>query len=80
MPNYLFLNNDSGEEYELFLSISGREQYLKDNPNVTQLVNGAPLIHSGRGMNKPDNGFRDLLKKIKESNSRGITKSPINTF
>lgn len=80
MPTYKFVNNDTGEEYEEFMSISALDVYLKENSNVTQLVNGAPLISSGRGMSKPDNGFRDLLKEMKKKNSRGITRSTINTF
>lgn len=80
MPTYKFLNNETGQEYEEFMTISALDEYLKANPNVTQLVNGAPMIASGRGMGKPDNGFRDLLKDIKKKNSRGITRSTINTF
>ena len=80
MPTYRFLNNETGEEYEDFMSISALETYLSENPNVTQLLNGAPLIHSGRGMKKPDAGFRDLLKHIKKGNSKGITRSTINTM
>lgn len=80
MPTYKFSNNDTGEEYEEFMSISELDEYLKTNPNVTQLVSGAPMISSGRGMAKPESGFRDLLKEIKKNNSRGITKSTINTF
>jgi hypothetical protein len=79
MPTYKFLNNVTGEEYEDFMSISALEQYLKDNPNITQLVSGAPLIHSGRGLGKPDQGFRDLLKDMKKGNSKGFTRSTINT-
>lgn len=79
MPTYKFLNNDTGEEHEDFMTISALDEYLRDNPNITQLVHGAPLIHSGRGMGKPDNGFRDLLKHIKKGNSKGITRSTINT-
>ena len=62
------------------MSISALEGYLRDNPHLTQLVNGAPMIASGRGMGKPDNGFRDLLKDMKKKHSKGITKSTINTF
>lgn len=80
MPTYRFLNNDTGEEYEDFMSISALETYLEKNPNVTQLVNGAPMIHSGRGMGKPDQGFRDLLKNIKKEHSKGISRSTVNTF
>jgi hypothetical protein len=80
MPTYKFLNNETGEEFEDFMSISALDEYLKTNPHITQLVNGAPLIHSGRGMGKPDQGFRDLLKHIKKGNSKGIKRSTINTF
>jgi hypothetical protein len=79
MPTYKFLNNDTGEEYEEFMSISALDSYLEEN-NVTQLVNGAPMIHSGRGMGKPDAGFRDLLKNIKKGNQKGIRRSTVNTF
>lgn len=80
MPTYKFLNNDTGEEYEEFLKISELDNYLEENPNITQLVNGAPMIASGRGMSKPDQGFRDLLKDMKKKHSKGITRSTINTF
>jgi len=80
MPTYKFLNTDTGKEFEEFMSISALDLYLKENPNITQLVNGAPMISSGRGMGKPDSGFRDLLKDMKKKHSKGITRSTINTF
>ena len=80
MPTYKFLNNETGEEYENFMSISELDAYLQENPHITQLVNGAPMIASGRGMGKPEDGFRDLLKDIKKRNQKGITRSTINTF
>jgi hypothetical protein len=80
MPTYRFLNDATGDEYEEFMSISELDIYLSEHPEVTQLVNGAPMLHSGRGMKKPDAGFRDLLKHIKKGNSKGITRSTINTM
>lgn len=79
-PTYRFLNNETGEEYEEFMRISELDEFLSSNPNITQLVNGAPMIASGRGMGKPDQGFRDLLKDMKKKHSGGHTKSTINTF
>jgi hypothetical protein len=79
MPTYGFLNNDTGEEFEEFMNISEIDDYLKNNPNITQLV-GAPNIVSGVAGKKPDSGFRDILKHIKKGNSKGITRSTINTF
>jgi hypothetical protein len=80
MPTYKFLDNVTGEEHEDFMSISALDEYLKTNPHITQLVNGAPALSSGRGMKKPDEGFRDLLKQMKKGNSKGINGSTINTF
>lgn len=80
MPTYRFLNNETGEEFEDFMSISALDVYLKNNPQITQLVNGAPMISSGRGIGKPDQGFRDLLKDMKKKHSKGTTGSTINTF
>lgn len=80
MPTYKFRNEETGEEYEEFMSISSLDQYKESNPHLTQLVNGAPLIHSGRGMAKPDPAFRDLLKEMKRKNSQGLSKSTINDF
>jgi hypothetical protein len=79
MPTYNFLNNETGEEFTEFMGISEVEEYLKNNPNITQLVNEAPGLVSGVSM-KPDQGFRDLLKDIKKNNSKGFQKSSINTF
>jgi hypothetical protein len=80
MPTYRFLNNETGEEFEEFMTISALDDYLKENSNLTQLVNGAPMIASGRGIGKPDQGFRDLLKDMKKKHSKGISRSTINTF
>ena len=80
MPTYKFLNNETGEEPVEFMSITALDEYLKTNSHITQLVNGAPALSSGRGMKKPDEGFRDLLKNMKKGNSKGLFGSTINTF
>lgn len=82
MPTYKFINNSTGVEWEEFMGISEAEEYLKNNPDVSRLVNGAPmLVSSAMGARtKPDDGFRDLLKDMKKKHSGGFTKSTINTF
>jgi len=79
MPLYRFVDQETGLEHEELLKASELDDYLKDNPNLQKCL-GAPLIHSGRGMAKPDSNFRDLLKEIKKSNSKGTSKSTVNTF
>jgi hypothetical protein len=80
MPTYKFLNTVTNKEHTDFMSISALEGYLRDNPHVVQLVHGSPAIVSGRGRGKPDDSFRDVLKEIKKKNSKGLSKSTINTF
>lgn len=82
MPTYLFMNTKTGETFEEFLSITGREEYLASNPDVVQLVNGAPALGDSirLGLRKPDDGFRDVLREIKNKHSRGLSASTINTF
>lgn len=79
MPTYRFLNNVTNEEYEEFMSISALEVYLQEHTDRTQLLS-SPALVSGRGMGKPDSGFRDVLKQIKRNSNKGITRSTIETF
>ena len=79
MPTYRFLNNETGEEYEEFMKISELDAYLESHPEVTQQPT-APALSSGRGLGKPDAGFRDVLKQIKKNANKGITRSTIETF
>ena len=80
MPTYTFRNNETGEEFDDFMSMSSLDEYLKTNPHLTTVISGAPALVSGRGMGKPDKGFRDLLKDMKKTHSKGIGRSTINTF
>ena len=77
MPTYVF-ETAEGEVFEEFMTISELDQYLLDNPTYKQLVS-APALISGV-TTKPCDGFRDLLKDIKKRNSRGISRSTVNTF
>jgi len=82
MPNYTFLNTETGDHIDLYMSMSERDQYTLDNPNMQQVIHSAPSIGDTvrMGMKKPDNGFRDRLREIKKAHSKGWTRSTINTF
>lgn len=80
MPNYSFRNVVDGTEYELDLTMSEREQYLKDNKDtVIQIIARAPSLSDSvkLGIRKPDQGFRDVLREIKKAHPRG---GGVNTF
>lgn len=77
MPYYKFHDTHTDKVWEEFLKISERDEYLKNNPHVEQLVNGFPADADSvkLGRTKPADGFRDMLKQIKKNNIR----STVNT-
>lgn len=69
MPTYEFLDTETGEEFEAFMSISAREKYLKENPHIQPLVT-APAIVSGISTsttNRVPDGFKEVLSKVAEA-------------
>jgi hypothetical protein len=68
MPIYTFKDNNTGEVQELLLSFSEREKFLKENPNIKQLITGASGLISGTNFNKRmDNGWKENLARISEA-------------
>ena len=66
MPIYIFKDKKTNETYEKFLSMSEREKYLNDNPEVIQ-VPTVPNIVGGVGGIRNDDGFKEVLSKISEA-------------
>lgn len=81
MPTYNFLNEDTGEQTEVYMKISELDEYKQNNPHLKQQIIKAPVLGDSMrlGVRKTDSNFNDLLKHIKKGNSKGITKSTINT-
>ena len=80
MPTYTFEDTKTGEQFEKFLKLSAREDYLKENPHIKQIISSAStVIDSARlGRMKPDQGFRDLLSSMK--NNKSYTGNKINDW
>ena len=66
MPSYSFKNNETGEEWEEFFSISGREEFLEQNPHITQLPSMVSIVSDTGGI-KNDNGWGDNMQRIAEA-------------
>lgn len=69
MPSYSFRDESTLEEFEKIMSNSERELFLKENPNIKQTYKRFPgIVDSVRmGVRKPDDNFRDVLKKAKNA-------------
>jgi predicted nucleic acid-binding Zn ribbon protein len=80
MPTYSFKNTDTGEEFDKFMSISAREEYLKDNPHIQQILTCAAICDPVRvGVTKRDSGFKEVLQKIHEKTA-GSTLKKYNSW
>ena len=66
MPSYSFKNTETGEEWEEFFSISGREEFLEQNPHITQLPSMVSIVSDTGGI-KNDNGWGDNMQRIAEA-------------
>ena len=68
MPTYDFEDTKTGKVFTEYMSMSEREDYLKNNPHIKQLINSINIV-SGVGSNrtsKTDNGWKETLSKIAE--------------
>ena len=68
MPLYDFIDLDRGEIFEASFKFAEKDEFLKDNPNIKQIMIKPPSIVSGVGGVKNDDGFNDLLKTISSNN------------
>ena len=68
MPYYNFKNNDTGEEWEEFFTISGREEFLKSNPHITQMPSlfsmQAVLVTVSKMMRVGKKTYQELQRHI----------------
>lgn len=74
MPTYTFRNKETGEQFEQFMGISAREDYLKENPQLETLITGAPSIGDSvrLGIRKSDSGFKEVLQKIHNNTAGSV--------
>jgi hypothetical protein len=68
MPTYSFVDTKTNEEFEIFMTWSKREEYLKENPHVQPLVS-APAIIGGVGeyQNKAPSAFSEVISRVAEA-------------
>lgn len=63
MPLYSFVDKDTGEEFTELMSSSEREDFLRENPNMQQILAALNIV-SGVGGIRTDGGFQDNLQRI----------------
>ena len=71
MPTYLFRDTKSGDVLERIMSISAREDFLKENPHLETIIQAPMLVTSvstsNFKSNKVPSGFNEVLSKVAEA-------------
>ena len=69
MPTYTFYNKKTKQEYDEFMPMNSREEYLKNNRHITQVpvaiaIAGDHIMGTGP---KVDGGFTERMEQIASS-------------
>lgn len=74
MPSYTIKRKSTEEEWDVVCTWEELQEILKEDSDLTQKL-AAPRTVSGVGgvLSKTDDGWKDVLKKIKKSAGRGNT-------
>ena len=66
MPQYTFFNKRTRKEFTDFMSISEKEEYLKKNEHIKQLISKINISSGVMGVGglKTDGGWKDMLSRI----------------
>ena len=68
MPTYNFKDTKTGQEFEEFFTMNGKDLFLKQNPDIVQLPSLFSMSASGTGDRiKNDGGWKDNLSRIADA-------------
>jgi hypothetical protein len=74
LPTYNFIDTETGEEIEKFMSWSQREEFLKENPNIEVIITAPAIVSSRGGTNdqKAGDGWKEVLSKVAEKHPGSV--------
>jgi len=77
MPTYSFFETKCPDHiWTTEMTYAEREEYLSANPNVQQTLCAPAFGQAERmGFRKPDDGFRDVLRRIKSKHLRSTVET-----
>jgi hypothetical protein len=74
MPLYSFFNKKTKKEYDDYMTIAEKEDFLKKNKHITQIIKSINIVSGVSGIShKTDRGWNDNLSRIAEAHP----KSPL---
>jgi hypothetical protein len=70
MPTYTMVNVSTGEEKEMFMSMSERDEFLVDGEYKQKLITPTFISQHGSTHNKAGDGWKDVLRRVKSGAGR----------
>lgn len=67
MPLYEFVNTETGEQWDDFMSYESYKVYLAENPHINPVYSISIIGGTGDRV-KTDSGFGDVLNRIAKAN------------
>jgi len=68
MPTYTIKDMKENHQWDVFLSWDSLQIVLDENPHWVQVIGAPKLVRqTGNGDLKVDDGFREVMSKIKDS-------------
>ena len=65
MPTYTMINKETGEEKEMVLSLSEREEFLSKDTHSQKLSTAKFISQTGSTLSKTSNGWKEVLSRVK---------------
>ena len=79
MPTYVFEDKMTGEQFEEFLSMGEKIQFLKDNPEYKQVLTAPNVVSGARVSTRKLGGFKEVLQKVGEGHPGSAVDKQFNT-
>jgi hypothetical protein len=70
MPTYDFFDTKTGEEFSALMKISEREEFLKVNPHIQQVIGATATVSGVSITGKVPDGFKEVLSKVSENHKQ----------
>ena len=71
MPLYSFENTKTGKEWSEMMTISDKEEYLKNNTHIKQAITKLNIVAGVSGMSyRQDQGWKENLSRIAEAHPK----------
>jgi len=80
MPQYTFEDTKNGKEFDLFMTMDKKEDYLKNNTHIRQVISKVNIVAGVSGMSyRQDQGWKETLSKVAEKHPTSALAQEMGT-